>query len=75
MPRRAGSHAWTGISSAITAGTESIHAEIASSQVEHWTPKQIKAAEKSGYFDSLRQRALRNTKLGLMEEISEGEME
>ena len=61
---------WTGIANPVTAGTEEIHAEIASSQVEHWSPARIKAAEKAGYFDSLTRRALKNTRLGLLAELS-----
>ena len=67
MPKR---HAWTGISNAVTVGSEEIHAEIASSQVEHWSPAQIKAPEKSGYFDNLTRRAMKNTRLGLLQELA-----
>ena len=66
MPKR---HAWTGISNAVTVGSEKIHAEIASSQVEHWSPAKIKAAEKAGYFENLTRRAMKNTRLGLLAEI------
>ena len=61
---------WTGKASPMTAGTHSLHAEIAATQVEHWSPTRIKAAEKRGYFDSLTKRALRNTRLGLLAEIA-----
>jgi hypothetical protein len=67
MPKR---HAWTGISNAVTAGSEDIHAEIAASQVTRWTPAQIKAAQKAGYFDSLTRRAMKNTRLGLLAELA-----
>lgn len=60
---------WTGSRSAVTAGQEEIHAGIASSQVEHWSPARIKAAEKAGYFDDLTRRAMKNTRLGLLAEI------
>ena len=72
MPKR---HAWTGISNAVTVGSEEIHAEIASSQVEHWSPARIKAAEKAGYFDSLTRRASKNTRLGLLAELAGDEIE
>ena len=61
---------WTGKASAITAGTESLHAEIAASQVTRWTPKQIQAAEKARYFEDLQRRAMKNTRLGLLAEIA-----
>ena len=67
MPKR---HAWTGISNAVTVGSEEIHAEIAASQVEHWSPARIKAAQKAGYFDNLTRRAMQNTRLGLLAEIA-----
>lgn len=72
MPKR---HAWTGISSAITAGNQAIHDEIANSQVEHWTPRQIKAAEKRGYFDKLSAKCQRNTRLYLLAELCGDEEE
>lgn len=61
---------WTGKLSPMTAGTESLHAEIAASQVTHWSPAKIKAAQKKGYFDNLTRRALKNTRLGLLAEIA-----
>ena len=61
---------WTGKCLPTTAGTEQVHAEIAASQVIRWTPKQIKAAEKAGYFEDLQRRALKNTRLGLLAEIA-----
>ena len=61
---------WTGRCLPTTRGTESVHAEIASSQVTRWSPQQIKAAEKAGYFDNLTRRAMKNTRLGLLAELS-----
>ena len=61
---------WTGKCLPVTVGTEEIHAEITSSQVEHWSPARIKAAEKAGYFDNLTRRAMKNTRLGLLAEIA-----
>ena len=61
---------WTGKCLPVTVGTESIHAEIASSQVEHWSKKRIKQAEKAGFFDDLTRRAMKNTRLGLLAEIA-----
>ena len=61
---------WTGKVKPWTAGNEGLHKEIGQEQVTHWTPKQIQAAEKRGYFDSLTKRALRNTRLGLLAEIA-----
>ena len=66
---------WTGKCLPVTVGTEEIHAEIASSQVEHWSPAQIKAAERSGYFEDLSRRAMKNTRLGLLAELSNMEDE
>ena len=66
---------WTGKCLPTTAGTEQVHAEIASSQVEHWSPSRIKAAEKAGYFEDLQRRALKNTRLGLLAELSAEEDE
>lgn len=82
MPRRMSSvpgvfinaTGWTGKCLPTTAGTESIHAEIADSQVRHWTKAEIRKAEKSGYFTDLTKRAMRNTRLGLLAELS-GEMD
>lgn len=48
---------WTGKLAPSSAGNHAIHAEIASSQVVHWTPQQIAEAERSGYFDDLTKRA------------------
>ena len=66
---------WTGKALPTTRGTEQVHAEIAASQVIRWTPKQIKAAEKAGYFDNLTRRAMKNTRLGLLAELSDEEQE
>ena len=66
---------WTGKCLPTTAGTETIHAEIANSQIEHWSPAKIKAAQKKGYFDNLTRRAMKNTRLGLLAELSNEELE
>ena len=66
---------WTGKASPMTAGTHSLHAEIAATQVEHWSPTRIKAAEKAGYFMDLTRRAMKNTRLGLLAELAGEEME
>ena len=61
---------WTGKCLPTTAGTEQVHAEIANSQVTHWSKERIKQAEKAGYFDNLTRRAMKNTRLGLLAEIA-----
>lgn len=54
-----------------TAGNKEVNEEIAHEQVIRWTPAQIKAAEKQGYFEDLSARCLKNIKMGLLEELSE----
>ena len=44
--------------------------EIRQEQVVHWTQAKIKAAQKSGYFDNLTKRAMKNTRLGLLAELA-----
>ena len=66
---------WTGMIKPWTAGNESLHQEIAQEQCSHWTAKQIKAAQKQGYFDDLSKRCLKNIKLGLQDELMEEEAE
>ena len=61
---------WTGKLSPMTVGTKDIHAEIASSQVTHWSPAKIKAAQKAGYFDNLTRRAMKNTRMALLSELA-----
>ena len=64
---------WTGKIQPWSAGNQAIHQEIASEQVTHWTPKQIQAAEKQGYFAALQQRALQRSKEYVMQMICEEE--
>ena len=47
-----------------------LRTEIRQEQVVHWTPAQIKAAERNGYFEDLSRRAMKNTRLGLLAEIA-----
>ena len=66
---------WTGISLPWTSGNKEVHDEIAKEQVTHWTPKQIKAAERAGYFDSLTKRANAKQYYRLCEELLEEDVE
>ena len=69
MPRSAGTHAWTGIRLPYTNGNQQVHEEIRKEQVTRWTPEQIAQAERSGYFDRLRIRALANLRSGLLNDL------
>ena len=60
---------WTGKCLPTTVGNEAVHAEIAESQVTHWTKEEIQAAEQNGYFDSLHQRCQVNAYSRLLEEL------
>lgn len=62
---------WTGKVKPWTAGNEGLHKEIGQEQVTHWTPKQIQAAEKRGYFDELSKRATAKQYYRLCEELLE----
>ena len=64
-------HNWTGKGQPWTLGNEAIHAEIAASQVLRWTPAQIKAAEKAGYFTDLYERAKKKRYGSLLEDEEE----
>lgn len=68
-------HAWTGIVQPFTSGNKLIHDEIANSQVVHWSPQQIKAAERSGYFADLSRRAQAKRYGSLLDEQEELELE
>lgn len=68
-------HGWTGRGLPWTSGNKEIHEEIASSQVEHWSKEQIKAAQKNGYFDSLTKRCQVNAYYRLLQELSGDEEE
>ena len=73
--RQPSDHAWTGKSRPWTAGNQAIHMEIAASQVTHWSPERIKAAQKAGYFDDLSKRATAKQYYRLCEELLEEDVE
>lgn len=65
------SHALTSKPLPWTEGNKELHEEISKSQVMRWTPQQIKAAEKSGYFLDLFNRSQAKRYGSLLEDEEE----